>query len=132
MQHPVLKIDLDALDESLAKIEEAVASVRDVLLKRGFYAFTCTELEWRLKRNFPDADPFKRTETESLKLPTLLLYWIEAIRQMDTSKIEDALKASRFIGCVLACAKTLNIIDGDEIDAFVDVDIYHGTHLPRA
>lgn len=132
VNHPVMKIDFDNLDAKNAEFEKATASVRALFLQRGFYAFTCSEIERRILEKYPGAVPWQKTTDEHQKEVWLpLLYHIECIRQMDTFSLEQALKASRFIGFILAHARILDIVKEGEMDRLIDVDRDHGTHLPR-
>lgn len=132
VNHPVMKVDLDDLDAKNAEFEKATAFVRALFLQRGFYAYTCSEIERRILEKYPEAVPWQKTTEEHRREPWFsLICWIEDIRQMDTSNLEYALRASLFIGYVLSHAQMLSIVNEGEIDLLIDVDRGHGTHLPR-
>ncbi|GEM_PF-4580074 len=129
--HPILNADFEKLDASYTKLEEATGSLKNALLKKGFYAFTCSEIKKIVKEKYPDADSVSLKKKEEPHLAALVLHWVECINQFDTTSLEYALKASRFLGYMLAHAKMLKMIEDNQLDMFVDIDIYYETHLPR-
>jgi len=88
-----------------------------------YYAGTIEALRTAIERKFPGTKPgFQELGPDDVVLPGYLLWMCEEVATMDTSSLDEALKAARWMGWVFAHAESMHIWTNARTRDFVRAD----------